>query len=168
MKQTKKNTQLQPLELNKAWITDIADMYAKGMPAERIAEIYPVPKRFIQKWINEAMSDNPEFQELKEALYQATKKYEISLLNALYDNAVGNAVTISTVEIKDADGNLKETRTTTTQHKPDSNAITALLSMKSKHYDKSKKDNVSINNSKIVNVQIIDNGRPVKPLEIKN
>lgn len=157
------SAKLPPAELKPAWIYDIATMYARGFPLERIADFYDLPSEQILQWIDEAKKGNPEYAQLKKALALAARKYESELLETFQDIALGRTTTKTTKTIRDGDGNIIRSEETISENKPDAESIKYLLSLKSDTYKKadSKSSDTQVNNMQQVQVNIIDNGRPV-------
>lgn len=148
-----------------AWVKDIANFYSKGIPLSRLAELYNVPKQVIEHWINEAAEGNPKFMKLRRALAEAAKQKEVDLLQSVLDLAKGNIPNKTVKTVKDADGKIIRQEETIQTNKPDIEAIKLLLELSSDHYKNIKNSNININNVTPVQVNLVDNGRPVEEQE---
>lgn len=156
------SAKLPPAELKPAWIYDIATMHAKGFPVERIADFYDLPAEQILQWIDEAKKGNPEYAQLKKALALAARKYEAELLETFNDIALGKTTTKTIKTIRDGQGNVIRSEETITENKPDAESIKYLLSLRSDTYKKADdKSETQVNNMQQIQVNIVDNGRPV-------
>ena len=156
------SAKLPPAELKPAWIYDIATMYARGFPLERIADFYDLPSEQILQWIDEAKKGNPEYAQLKKALALAARKYEAELLETFNDIALGKTTTKTVKTIRDGQGNVIRSEETITENKPDAESIKYLLSLRSDTYKKANdKSETQVNNMQQIQVNIVDNGRPV-------
>ena len=156
------SAKLPQADLKPAWIYDIATMYARGFPLERIADFYDLPSEQILQWIDEAKKGNPEYAQLKKALALAARKYEAELLETFNDIALGKTTTKTVKTIRDGQGNVIRSEETITENKPDAESIKYLLSLRSDTYKKANdKSETQVNNMQQIQVNIVDNGRPV-------
>lgn len=156
---------LPPAELKPAWIKDIANKYAQGFPLERLAMLYNLPPDVINGWIEEAQNGNPEYADLKKALAQAAAKHESELLSTLGDLALGRHTTKTTKTIRDGQGNILRIEETESTVKPDTEAIKALLALKSSHYKTTEKQDINVNSQNQIQVVLVDNGRKVDVID---
>lgn len=152
---------LLPEELNPAWFNDIAKMLAKGIPVARIAEIYEISEDTLNIAIREARAGNLDYQGFGKALTIAITDNEEQIFTTLNDLALGKATSKTVKNIRDAQGNLIRSEETITTHKPDAEVAMQLLEFRSSKYNRKSTNSNDTNIQTNIQINMVDNGRPV-------